>query len=250
MVHKVTQALIDALKQALTEPAEQRLFKSGKLDGLFTSRSGVNGEAAAHALREGLLEIVRTETKGKTTIEWVRATPRAVQFVHDQESPVQALRDLQAILQVSRDGVPLWLAEMQQNLQALAARLADEAQRWTHRLEALSRQVEKALQRAEVTGPQVADGAEADALWAQDALTYLDRRQASGASGDCPLPELFAALHEHYPDLSVAAFHERLRRLQDTRVLRLLPFAGALSQLPEPEFALLDGATLLYYAAK
>ena len=66
---KATEALIDALKQCLADPAEQRLFKTGKLDGLFASRGGANSEAAARAVQEGLLEVVRTETKGKTTID-------------------------------------------------------------------------------------------------------------------------------------------------------------------------------------
>src|SRR5919201_5602799 len=126
MADKVTEALVDALKQALAEPGEQRLFKSGKLDGLFAGRGGANAEAAARAVREGLLEVVRTETKGKTTIEWVRPTPRALEFLHAQESPVQALKDLQAVLQVNRERVPLWLTEMRRQEQELAGRLAEE----------------------------------------------------------------------------------------------------------------------------
>ena len=68
---KLTQALVEALKQALSDSAEHRLFRSGKLAGLFAGRAGVNAEAAAQALRDGLLEVTRTETKGKTTTEWV-----------------------------------------------------------------------------------------------------------------------------------------------------------------------------------
>ena len=88
-MEKVTETLVDALKLALAEPGEQRLFKSGKLAGLFAGRAGVNAEAAARALRDGLLEVVRTEAKGKTTLEWVRITPRALEFLHQHESPVQ-----------------------------------------------------------------------------------------------------------------------------------------------------------------
>src|SRR5438132_1107585 len=98
---KVTETLLDALKLALAEPGEQRLFKSGKLPGLFAGRVGVNAEAAGQALRDGLLEVVRTEPKGKTTIEWVRITPRAMEFLHKQESPVVALTDLRTVLQVN-----------------------------------------------------------------------------------------------------------------------------------------------------
>jgi hypothetical protein len=250
MADKVIETLLDALKQALTEPGEQRLFRSGKLDGLFPSRGGASGEAAAQAVRDGLLEVVRTDTKGKTSTEWVRATPRATEFLHRHESPVQALKDLHVVLQQTQKGVPLWLAEMQHDLQTLVGRLQDEAQRWTYRLDVLSRQVEEALRRLEDPGPVLSDGAQADAPWAQDALTYLEHRRASGARGECPLPELFAAVRENHPDLSVRAFHERLRRLHDRRALRLLPFPGPASEIPEPEYALPDGPTLLYFVAR
>jgi hypothetical protein len=247
---KVTQTLVDALKLALAEPGEQRLFKSGKLPGLFAGRAGVNADAAGQALRDGLLEVVRTEAKGKTTTEWVRITPRAMEFLHKQESPIEALKDLGTILQVNREAIPLWLTEMQHELKALCGRLTEEAERWTHRLDALSAQVEAALRRAEAGGPQLPDGMEAEASWAPDALAYLDHRRTGGAAGDCPLPELFAALRDRHPDLSVNAFHERLRRLHDRGVLRLLPFSGSPSDMPEPEYALLDGANLFYYAAR
>ncbi len=246
----VTATLLDALKLALAEPGEQRLFRSGKLGGLFAGRSGANGEAAERALRDGLLEVVRTESKGRTTTEWVRITPRAMEFLHEQESPVQALKDLRTILQTNRAAVPLWLDEMRRELEALGGRLAEEAQRWTHRLDALSGQVEAALRRAEAAGTPLPDGSAVEDPWAVDALAYLDHRRTGGATGDCPLPELFAALRARYADLSVTAFHDRLRRLQDRRALRLLPFTGPPKDIPEPEHALLDGAELLYYVTR
>src|SRR6516165_4452800 len=130
MAGKLEETLIEALKQALAGPGEQRLFKSGKLPGLFAGRAGVNGDAAALALREGMLELVRTETRGKTTAEWVKLTPRGVAFLHDNESPVRVLRELRDVLQANRDGLPGWLAEARGHLQALEARLAEDAQRW------------------------------------------------------------------------------------------------------------------------
>jgi hypothetical protein len=247
MADIVLETLVDALKQALAEPGEQRLFKSGKLDGLFASRSGANAQAATQAVRDGLMEVVRTEMKGKTTIEWVRATPRGLEFLHEHESPVRALRDLQAILQINRQQIPLWLEEMRTHVQILGNKLAEEATCWTHRLLALSQQVEEALRRADAREPTVSDSAAADAPWATQALTYLDRRRERGMNGPCSLPELFAALHEQHPDLSLTAFHDRLRRLCDRKVLRLLAFEGPPSDMPEPEFALLDGARLLYF---
>ncbi len=247
---KVSEILVEALKQALGEPREQRLYRSGKLAGLFAGRTGANAEAAARALRDGLLEVIRTEVKGKVVIEWVRPTPAAVDFVLAQESPIRALRDFQATLQVTRDHLPDWLADMQRQLQELSRQLAEESQRWTHRLDALSLRVEEALRRAEAGESPKANGQAGASAWAADALAYLDRRRQGGASDHCPLPELFAALRREHADLSMKAFHEGLRRLHDRRALRLVPFTGLPTELPEPEYALLDGATVLYYVAR
>ncbi len=151
---KSTQALVDGLKQALNQPGEQRLFRSGKLPGIFPGRSATNADAAASALRDGLLEITRTETKGKVTTEWVRATPCAVEFVHQHESPVQALADLQAVLQMTQQGIPAWMAELRNEMQALGDRLTEQAQKIAHQIEALGRRVTEAIAHSEANGPR------------------------------------------------------------------------------------------------
>jgi hypothetical protein len=243
---RVTVALLEGLKCALAEPGEQPLFTSGKREGLFRARGGVSGEAAARALREGLLEVVRTESKGKTQADWVRPSPRAVQFVHEHESPVQALRDLHAVLQTTRAGIPLWLSEVSKELHLLVDRLTEEAGRWSHRLEALSGHVEEALRRAEADVTAQPDSP----AWAVGALRYLDHRRETGAGSECPLPELFAALREHHAGLTLKEFHEGLLRLRERRALRLVPFVGPAGGLHQPEYALPDGGVVLYLAAR
>src|SRR5262245_33937059 len=146
---KETAAVLDALRAALAEPGEQRLFRRGKLPGLFPTRTGPNAAAAERALREGLLEVVRTETKGPLTTEWMRLTPAGVSFLHAHESPRAVLEELHRSLQTSRAGVPLWLEGMQAELAAIGTRLEDEMRRLLGRLEALSARVEEALRRAE-----------------------------------------------------------------------------------------------------
>src|SRR4051812_46694180 len=84
---KVQAALLDGLKTALLGSHEERLYRGGKLPGLFSSRFGATGEAARQALRDGLLEVVRSEVKGKLTINWVRITPEGVDSLHRHESP-------------------------------------------------------------------------------------------------------------------------------------------------------------------
>jgi hypothetical protein len=246
---KVTESLVAALKQAVAGGGEQRLYKSGKLSGLFASRAGAPGEAAAQAVRDGLLEVVRTETRGKAAVEWVRPTLRGVTFLHERESPLKALQELRAALQATREGVPAWMAAARQDLQALSDRLTAESERWLQRLDALGHWVEEALRRLEAAGPQLPAGATDVVPWALEALTYLDQRRQRGA-GDCPLPELFATVAEKHPGLSLVAFHDGLRRLHDRGAVRLVPFTAPPSELPQPEFALLDGATVFYHAAR
>jgi DNA-binding PadR family transcriptional regulator len=246
---KVNESLLDALRQALGEPREQLLFKSGKQLGLFTGKSGANAEAAARALREGLLEIVRTESKGKANLEWVRITPAGVTFLHDHESPLRALNDLKEMLNASQEAIPGWLGRMQGELRQLAARLSQEAEHWTQHLQSLDRRVDEALKRIPA-GSNISNGMASLVPWAADALAYLDRRQAGTHSGACSLPELFAALKQGHDDLSLTGFHNGLRRLQDGKVVRLLPFADSPEKLSEPEYALLDGGAVLYYVEK
>ncbi len=244
---KVTETLLEALKQGLARPGEHRLYKSGKLDGLFPGRSGAGAEAAARALREGLIETARTETKGKTAIDWVRVTPKAVDFVHEHESPLRALEELREELRATRERVPAWSEEVRHTLAALGDRLADDSARMLQRVEALSARVEEALRRLALLGPHLPEGMAKAVPWAEDALAYLERRRAGGAPGPCPLPELFAVLAGRPREFTIAGYHDGLRRLQERRLVQLLPPAAAPGEMTQPEYALFDGGNVFYY---
>jgi hypothetical protein len=246
---RLTQALLEALRQGLASAGERRLYRSGKLDGLFPGRTGTAGAAAQQALRDGLVEVTRTETKGKTAIDWVRVTPRGVEFLHEHESPLRALHDLRHALRCNQQAVPAWLEEMRGGLRAVDERLTADAARWLERLQALERRVEEALRRLEAAGPLLPPEVARDHPWALDALNYLDRRRTGGAADACPLPELFAAVVRHHPSLSLTAFHEGLRRMHERRAL-LLRSADSPADLAQPEYALLDEAHVYYYAAR
>lgn len=247
---RTSEVLVAALKQALSDPVEQRLYRSGKLAGLFPGRSGASGDAAAAALRDGLLELVRTETRGKTVVEWVRLTPRGVDHLHKQQSPAVLLEELRAALHAARDGLPGWLRELQQQVQQVAARLDEETERMRQRVGALAERVEATLKRLEDAAGVLPEAVTRTVPWAKDALSYLERRKTTEAPGECPLPELFAALAGGLPGLTVTAFHDGLRHLQDFRALKLLPWQANGEELAQPEYALPDGARLLYYAAR
>jgi hypothetical protein len=132
----------------------------------------------------------------------------------------------------------------------LSDRLAGEMKTLLNRIDALERRVAEALKRTDAAVPELANGVAEAVPWAADVLTYLDRRAKSGSATGCPLPELFAALRDRRPGLSLGEFHVGLRRLGDYRAIALTPFTGPPDALPEPEYALLDGATVLYYAGR
>jgi hypothetical protein len=238
--------LLEALKTALAKPGEHRLFRSGKLAGLFPTRAGAAAEAALLAVREGLLEAVRTERRGKIVTEWVLATPKAVAFVHAHDSPKSVLRELKLVLDATRAGVPAWMAEAKAEVAALSARFEERASDVLARLDDLANRVEAALRRAETSGPAVAETVGRVVPWAVEALAYLDQRTTSGAAGDCPLPELFDAVRAKHPDLTLPAFHDGLRRLHDVRAVRLSPS----EQMNEPEYAVVVGGKLMYAAGR
>lgn len=248
MSDRSVEAVVAALKQAMAEPGEHRLYRSGKLAGLFASRSGVAGDAAARALRDEFLTVVRTEMRGKTMVEWVALTPKGIEFLHAHESPLTVLRQMHETLAVSRAGIPRWLESIQQQWVAFSEQVKSDLQQTIKRLDALSDRVEEALRRADAVAPKIPDAVGGSLPWALASLEYLDQRRFAGAPGDCPLPELFSAVRESHPQLSIIEFQDGLRRLADHGALRLIPLGPDNGAVPEPEFVMVDGPTLLYFA--
>lgn len=247
---KSTQAVIDALKQGMAEPGEHRLYKSGKLPGLFPGRTGAHLEAAAQALRDGLLEVVRTETKGKTPVEWVQLTQKGIDFLLSHESPARAMDELREALQITREGLPAWLVQIRRGIQDQADKVVDEVKSVLGKLESLSIRIEEALRRAEAAAPKLPAVATDAFPWALEALAYLDRRREGGAPSPCPLPDLFAAIRARDQDLTMSAFHAGLRTMEERGVLKLVPFEGSLEELPQPEYALLNGTSMCYHVTR
>jgi hypothetical protein len=243
---RLTELVLDALKAAVTTQGEHRLFRSGKLAGLFPSRAGASSQAALFALRTGLLETVRTETRGKFVTEWVKTTPKAVEFINDHDSPASILRELKAVLDTTRAGIPLWMVDAKAEIVALSARFHGQAATVLKRLDELTERIEAALRRAEVSAHGIAEPVGKVVPWAIDALGYLDRRARAGSVGECPLPELFHAIRARFPDLTLLEFQAGLQRLHDTRAVRLSPA----SEIAEPEHAVVVEGQLMYQVTR
>jgi DNA-binding PadR family transcriptional regulator len=245
---RAKQLLVDALRGGV-DRAELRLYRAGKLPGLFNGKTTANTDLARQAVAEGLIEIVRAEVKGKAPVEFVRVTAKGVEFVVSADSPVRALEELKAVLDLNREGVPAWLAELRAQVDAVGQRFLAEVDDLGQRLEAMSLRVNEALRRVEKFGPPVPEGAAGALPWAHDAIEYLDRRGQSGLGERCALPELFSHLAAREDELTIRDFHTGLRRLHDRGLVRLFP-ADDNDGPAEPEYALLDGANVFYFAAK
>jgi len=237
---QVQSILLEALKAGAAHDGELRLYRSGKLPGLLPARTAAHAEAAARALRDGLIEVVRSETKGKTTTEWIRVTPKGVDLVVQHESPARAMDELRDALQLNAQNLPAWVAQMRQELDALSRRVLGEIEHIGKRLERLAGHVEAALHKAEHKRDS------APVPWAQPALDYLAGRSDATGQVRCPLPELFAALSARQFAMGIKEFHAGLRHMQESALLQLLPHEGD-SGPPEPEYALPDGPAVLYY---
>lgn len=245
---RAKQLLIDALRGG-ADGAETRLYRAGKIPGLFNGKTSANADLARQAVADGLIEIVRAEVKGKSPVEFVRVTAKGVEFVINADSPVRALEELQATLAINRAGLPGWVADLRNQIDAIGQQLVTEVEQIRQRLDAMSLRVNDALRRVEKFGPPVPEGAANALPWAHDAIDYLDRREQTGLGERCALPELFGHLAAREEELTIRDFHTGLRRLHDRGLVRLFPADDELGPA-EPEYALLDGANVFYFAAR
>jgi len=234
-----------ALRKALTEPGEHRLYRAGKLPGLFPVRLGACIDGALAALAENHLEVVRTEAKGRQLTEWVRITPAGVEFVHQHDSPRAILEALQQTLGTTRAGVPVWMQSATEELLRAFDRMTRQQQELLEQLRVLHERVEGALARLDLRGhypassrgwhgsssgsgesqsltvrPPVGGGGGID--WTDGLIRYLDRRRAAGGAGACPLADAFQLAHSLQPELTVAQFHQGLHQLAEARQCRLV----------------------------
>lgn len=246
---KAKGLMLEALRAGAAAGQEQRLYRSGKLPGLFAARTSLHIDAAGQAVKAGFLEIIRTELRGKTPVEYAKVTAQGMEYLLAQDSPVRALDELKGMLETQQDGLPRWLAEFNQRLEEMKLRFTSEIEALGTRLKQLTDRAAEAMRRVDKSGPPLPEGAAGNIPWAHDAATYLDQRRNGGLDEKCPLPELFAALKSNEADLSIKDFHLGLRRLHDRGVLRLLPHEDPQGPA-EPEFALLDGQFVYYFAAR
>jgi hypothetical protein len=68
-------------------------------------------------------------------------------------------------------------------------------------------------------------------------------------SSGCPFDVLMARLKVRNPAISVGSFHDALRKMHETRRIRLSGWPKALDEMPDPELALFISSKVMYYAS-
>jgi hypothetical protein len=234
---KSTQLLLDALGRAAANPAGVPLHAGKAVPGLFPATATAR-QAAQRCKEEGLVKVLRTETRGKAVQEVCAITEKGLAYLLSQANPREVLEDLVRAVE-SRQGQ--------------LADLVATVRQTQGSLEALKGVAATVLQQVGRPGSGTASADKASAngaeSWQPAALAYLARRQNGGASEDCPLPELYKVAHEAYPRLTIGQFHDGLRQLLEQGRIYLHPWTGPLYDLPEPPCALLTGHEIAYYAS-
>jgi hypothetical protein len=235
LTDKSTQLVLDALGRAAADPAGVPLHGGKAAPGLFAT-GPLARQAAQRCKDEGFLRVVGTETRGKAVHEVCALTDKGLAYLLSQVSPRRVLEDLVRALEARQGQV---------------GELVAAAQRTRADFEALRATAEQVLHRvqqpAQAVGP--APSGNGCSTGTAALLTHLGRWQASGASEDCPLPELYRRARQELPGLTVGHFHDDLRRLHEQEQVYLHPWTGPLYDLPEPPYALLVGHEIAYYAS-
>jgi hypothetical protein len=230
--------ILEALQRVVVESHGLPLY-SGKTGGLFAATA--TGRLAAQACKDdGLIEVLRTETRGKAAQEICGITAKGRALLLGQTNPRSVLERLVETLE-ARDRQLCDIAD------AVARARHDLAFLRTATLQILD-QVQL-RQHIPGAGSWETNGKHDSSDLPASVKSELQRWHDAGMLGDCPLPELFRRLRPAFPDVTIGQFHDQLRLLHQGLLIYLHPWTGPLYELPEPAFALLAGHEIAYYAS-
>lgn len=232
---KSSPLVMEALSRAAAGGAGLPLHGTKAAPGLFATSAAAK-QAAQKSKDDGLLRVVRTETRGKTTTEICAITEKGLAYLLSQSSPRQVLEDLVRALDARH-------AEIGQVVEAARQTQAG--------FESLKAAAERILQQVGKPSPPPGPvaGVNGSDTWIPAALAVLARWEAAARSEDCPLPELYCQSLATAPGLSVGHFHDGIRRLHESGRIYLHPWTGPLYEIPEPAYALLVGHDIAYYVS-
>jgi hypothetical protein len=234
LADKPTQLILDALSRAAAAPAGVPLHGGKAAPGLFPA-TAAGKQAAQRCKDEGWLQVVRTQSRGQTVVEWCALTEKGLGYLLSQVSPRHVLEDLVRALEAR---------------QAEVGALVVTAEETRARFAGLAATAEKVLKSLETAGPSPAPAGAAAPAWTEAVLDHLAHWQQARASEDCPLPDLYQQARQAAPALTIGHFHDGLRQLHDRQQIYLHPWTGPLYEIPEPPYALLVGHEIAYYASR
>ena len=250
MPETIADHIVVALRRAAADPGGVPLTRAKSDPGLFAA-TAAGRLAAQKALDDGLLELTAA-TGLRPGREVATLTEKGVHALAELACPKQVLEDCVRALESRGDD---------------AAKLTREVARLAATLDGMRTMVQAVLPRVESARICLSNGVakavnpnpERDAMPAvartvtELSGALLARLADWGASAqagqDCPLPELFRSLSTLEEPPTIGAFHDALRDLAAARRLYLHPWTGPLYAVPEPEYALLAGHNVAYYAS-
>jgi hypothetical protein len=214
-----------ALGRAVASPRGLALVGRG---GMFPA-SASGREAAKLAQELGFVRPLTEAMNGKQTAQlWTISDPGRAHWLK-QSDPTQTVQAL-------TNGIEACQHEL--------AQLGKRADGCRDYLSRLSCAVENAFKNSKPPVQAVREGSATE-----PAKAILECLRAWCDAGDCPLPVLLKKVTVGRPDISLGAFHDALRSLQESGQIHLHPWTGPLYELPDPTVALLTGHEVAYYAS-
>lgn len=235
MAESSSNLIAKALERSLAASDGLPLFAAKNANGLFPNVSA-GKEAAQQARSAGLIRVLRTESKGKATLEYCSLTEKGLAFLLEESSPRPVLEAICKAIESCQERIDSWIESVNQN---------------RHYLDGLRGHAERVLNHLQmpetILPPWAKNG---HAIDPQAKIMELLRSwQESGKIGDYPLPELYEKTRTAWAKLTVGEFHDALRELHGRRAIYLHPWTGPLHELPCPAAGLLVGHEIAYYAS-
>jgi hypothetical protein len=236
---------LEALAQALAEPASRVLVGAGKTLGFF---SGKGKETAANLCKDqGWLEPTGEFVgKGAKSKEKYRLTAAGIRAVLEQSEPLQLLRSLSGSLESQVTALRSTQEQLGQMLKSVGP-LADSVAALERRLqppnvEHLQRLMSGQTPSATAHRDPPSDG------WLDRVVQLAGEQRQRDRFQPLPLPTLYQQLRQLNSNLTLGQFHDGLRKLREQQRIRLVPFTRALAQIDDPRNALFLDGEVMYYA--
>jgi hypothetical protein len=235
LIESSANLIQQALERSLAASEGLPLLAGKNLSGLFPNVAA-GKEAAQEARSAGLLRVLRTEVKGKATLEYCALTEKGLAFLLEQSSPRPVLEAILKAIETCQSRIDTWIADVKDSRQYLEG------------LRGLAERVLDHMRKPEAALPPWArNGHDRDPQ--VKIVDLLRAWQSARKIGDYPLPELYEQARAGCPKLTLGQFHDALRALHDRREVYLHPWTGPLHELPHPASSLLVGHEIGYYAS-